>query len=58
MPKESAAIEIRPPSKIVIACLKPSPSLPNKFSFGTRTLSKISSVVSEARIPNLFSFFP
>ncbi|MNY49400.1 hypothetical protein D3C86_1848180 [compost metagenome] len=41
-----------------MACLNPSPIFPRRFSLGTRQLSKIISVVSEARIPNLFSFLP
>ena len=41
-----------------MACLNPSPSAPKRLAFGTLQLSKIISVVSEARMPNLFSFLP
>ena len=51
-------MEILPPSNIFIACLKPSPTSPNRFVSGMRQLSKIISAVSLARIPNLFSFLP
>jgi hypothetical protein len=38
--------------------VNPSPSGPSKFSRGTRQSLKITSEVSLARIPSLFSFFP
>ena len=58
MPSESAAIEMRPPSSTRMASMNPSPSLPSRFSAGTKQSSKISSAVSLARRPSLFSFFP
>ncbi|SCJ64910.1 Uncharacterised protein [uncultured Blautia sp.] len=48
-----AAIPMRPPSRVDMAILKPSPSLPSRFSLGTSTLSKISSAVEEERMPIL-----
>ncbi len=48
-----AAMPMRPPSSVDMAILKPSPSLPNRFSLGTFTLLKISSAVEEERIPIL-----
>src|ERR1035438_9519960 len=56
MPSDKAAIEMRPPSSTRIASMKPSPSLPSKFSAGTTQSSKIISAVSLARNPSLFSF--
>jgi hypothetical protein len=41
-----------------MATRNPVPSLPIRLSFGTLQLSKISSVVEDARIPILFSFLP
>ena len=41
-----------------MACLNPSPTSPMRCASEMRQLSKITSVVSLARIPNLFSFFP
>ena len=38
--------------------MKPSPSVPSRFSAGTSTLSNRSSRVSEARQPSLSSFLP
>ena len=58
MPNAIAPIEILPPSKIFIDWINPSPILPIIFSLWTLQLSKITSAVSEALIPNLFSFFP
>ena len=58
MPNDNAAIEILPPSKIFIDCLKPSPTSPILFESSTIQSSKIISAVSDALIPNLFSFFP
>ena len=58
MPSASAAIEIRPPSRIFKLPVNPSPSGPSKFSCGTWQSLKITSEVSLARIPSLFSFFP
>ena len=58
IPTLNAAIEILPPSNTFIACLNPSPTPPILFTSGTLQLSKIISVVSLARMPNLFSFLP
>ena len=38
--------------------MKPSPSVPSRFSTGTSTLSNNSSRVSDARQPSLSSFLP
>ena len=43
---------------MVIATLKPLPSSPRRFAAGTRTLSKNTAVVFEARIPILSSCGP
>jgi hypothetical protein len=43
---------------VVIAKLKPKPSSPMRFSFGTLTSVNISEWVSEPRIPILSSFLP
>ena len=53
MPSACAAMPMRPPSSVDMAILKPSPSLPNRFSLGTFTSLKISSAVEEERIPIL-----
>ncbi len=45
-------------SKVFMAVMKPVPSRPRRFSTGTRQSSKMSSRVTEARIPILSSFFP
>ena len=58
MPKACAAMPILPPSNVAIAMLKPLPSCPKRFSFGTMQFSKISSVVEEPRIPIFFSLVP
>src|SRR5229473_6513214 len=58
MPSDIAAIEMRPPSSTRIASIKPSPSLPSRFSAGTMQSSKIISAVSLALNPSLFSFLP
>ena len=58
MPRLRAAIEIRPPSSTRIASLKPSPSLPMRFSAGIAQSSNNNSAVSLARRPSLFSFLP
>src|SRR5687767_2827919 len=58
MPNDKAAIDILPPSNTFIACLKPSPGSPTRFSSGILQLSKIISAVSLALIPSLFSFLP
>ena len=58
VPSPSAAIEMRPPSRICRACLKPSPSLPSSRSSETKQFSITTSAVSEARMPSLFSFLP
>lgn len=44
-PSEQAPMLSLPPSRPCIAILNPSPSLPIKFSFGTRTLSKKTAAV-------------
>ena len=53
MPRAWAAMPIRPPSRVAMAILKPSPSLPSRFSLGTFTSLKINSAVEEERIPIL-----
>src|SRR5262252_5168886 len=58
IPTDSAAIEMRPPSKIFIELYQPSPSPPTRLSAATRQSSITSVQVSEARIPSLFSFLP
>ena len=58
MPSDSAAMEMRPPSSMRMASMNPSPSWPSRFSAGTTQSSKISSAVSLARSPSLFSFLP
>ena len=40
-------------SSVDMAILKPSPSLPSRFSLGTFTSLKISSAVEEERMPIL-----
>src|SRR5689334_23689974 len=50
-PTESAAIAIRPSSRIRRNWAKPRPRVPSRFSAGTRTSSKDSSWVSEAHQP-------
>ena len=57
-PSDRAAIEMRPPSSTRMASMKPSPSLPSRFSAGITQSSKIISAVSLARRPSLFSFLP
>ncbi len=49
---------MRPASRVCMKLMNPMPSSPSRFSSGTSTSSKISSRVSEARHPSLFSFFP
>ncbi len=58
MPSDKAAIEILPPSSTRMASMNPSPSAPSRFSSGISQSSKISSLVSLARSPSLFSFLP
>ncbi len=58
VPSPSAAIEMRPPSRICRAWMKPSPSLPSSRSSETKQFSITTSAVSEARMPSLFSFLP
>jgi hypothetical protein len=50
------ALISRSPCSSHMICLKPSPSTPSSASPGTRTPSRCSSAVSEARIPTLSSF--
>ena len=45
-------------SKVFIAIIKPKPSLPSMFSFGTLQFVKISSLVAELLMPSFFSFLP
>ena len=49
---------IRPPSSVVMAILKPLPTSPSRFSFGTMQSSKTSSQVEEPRMPIFFSWAP
>src|ERR1019366_2335570 len=58
MPRPSAAMEMRPPASTRMASIKPSPSLPSRFSAGISQSSKISSEVSLARQAQLVLFFP
>src|SRR6266508_718906 len=58
IPTESAAIEIRPASRIFIEFVNPSPSVPRRFSSGIQQSSITSVQVSDARMPSLFSFLP
>ncbi len=58
VPSPRAAIEMRPPSRIWSAWTKPSPGSPSSRSSPTKQSSMITSEVSEARMPSLFSFLP
>ena len=58
VPSPRAAIEMRPPSRICRAWTKPSPTSPSRRSSETKQFSMITSAVSEARMPSLFSFLP
>src|SRR5271165_584435 len=58
VPTESAAMEIRPPSKVRRLSTKPSPSLPSNCDCGRRQLLNRTSPVALARMPSLFSFLP
>ena len=58
MPSESAAMPMRPASRVRMKLTNPCPSWPSRFSAGTSTSSMISSAVSEARQPSLSSFLP
>mmetsp|Transcript_25736 Transcript_25736/g.75425 ORF Transcript_25736/g.75425 Transcript_25736/m.75425 type:complete len:208 (-) Transcript_25736:326-949(-) len=58
MPRACAAIPMRPPSRVVMAILKPSPGLPRRFALGTRTLSRMRLAVDEPRMPSLSSLAP
>ena len=49
---------IRPASSTCSALMNPCPSTPSSWFAGTRQLSKITSLVSLARMPSLFSFLP
>ena len=49
---------MRPPSSPFIAMRKPSPSLPSRWSAGTRTLSKLMVRVGWLFQPILCSFLP
>ena len=49
---------MRPASSTCIALMKPWPSSPSSGSAGTRQSSKMTSLVSLARMPSLFSFCP
>ncbi len=58
MPTPAAPTAARVLSKVRMATLKPRPSRPIRLAAGTRTSSKNSSVVFEARWPNLSSTLP
>ena len=58
MPKAKDAMLIRPPSKIFMAWMKPSPTCPRTLASGTRQSVNTNSAVSLQRMPNLFSFLP
>src|SRR3972149_5281521 len=58
IPRACAAIPMRPPSRVFMATLKPSPSFPRRFFAGTRTSSKMIEDVADALIPIFFSGFP
>ena len=58
IPSAKAAMEIRPPSSTARLSINPCPGLPSRFSAGTRQSLKMTSLVSLARSPSLFSFFP
>src|SRR5580704_5712610 len=58
MPTDSAAMDMRPPSRMRRLSMNPSPSLPQSWEFGRRQLVQITSPVGEQRIPSLFSFLP
>mmetsp|Transcript_16049 Transcript_16049/g.53941 ORF Transcript_16049/g.53941 Transcript_16049/m.53941 type:complete len:234 (+) Transcript_16049:458-1159(+) len=58
MPSACAAMPMRPPSRVVIAILKPSPGLPSMAEPGTRTLSMIRLAVEDPRMPSLSSLAP
>src|ERR1041384_3458706 len=58
MPRESAAMPIRPASSVLRKLTKPSPRRPSMFSRGIRASWKWSSRVSLARQPIFSSFFP
>ena len=49
---------IRPASKVISICLKPSPSWPSMFRAGTRQSSRDSADVTEPLRPILGSFLP
>ena len=49
---------MRPPSRPLIAILKPAPSSPMRLDSGTRTWSSMTAVVGWAFQPSLFSIFP
>ncbi len=49
---------MRPASSTCSVLMKPCPSSPSSWSAGTRQSSKMTSLVSLARIPSLFSFLP
>ena len=57
-PIEQAAMLSRPPSSPAIAILKPSPSLPIRFSTGTRQFSKFTIAVGCDFQPSFFSCAP
>jgi len=58
IPRDIAPIEMRPPSRVFMNCLNPSPSGPKRLPCGSFTFSKISSTVSLARCPSFFSRVP
>src|SRR3989304_5046458 len=58
MPTACAAMPILPPSNVCRAILNPPPNAPNRFSFGIRQSSKMSSAVDDALMPNFSSNLP
>lgn len=57
-PKLQLAMLILPPSRAFIAILNPEPSVPIKFSAGTRTLSKVTKAVGWIVQPIFYYFLP
>ena len=55
---ESAAMDMRPPSKTFRLSTKPSFFFPSICAGASRQFSKITSPVALARRPSLFSFLP
>ncbi|MNQ49993.1 hypothetical protein D3C85_639180 [compost metagenome] len=55
MPRDWAAMPMRPPSRLDRAMLRPLPRSPSRFAAGMRQLSRVTAQVSEARRPILCS---